>query len=266
MAWEPNFIEDGDAATAVRINNIMDDAEAWVNDIGPEGLRRGTFNHFFPPPTGVMPTTGNYRVYESSSLARYTKGVFLGSVTYTTYGADGGSSNAGDLGAGDRAVIGHVTARGIANPCQVSMPGGGFKIGMGNGDRVAGILCTLNVEVSDFNKGAGVPTYMWIMVCLQFRLNGAGTWYTIDSSERFCSMFDRKLTHSSTDEKVEIDIPVAAFITEAMVEAVGTAATDKVSDVRAVCSMYSNTDNTSWFDLGQWFLSAIPVHADVTEV
>lgn len=266
MAWEPTFVEDGDSATALRINTALNDAEAWINDLGAAGIRRGAFNHFFPPPTGVLPTTSTWAVYESSAVARYTKGTFLGSVTYTTYGADGGSSNAGDLGAGDRAVIGHVTARGVANPAQVSLSGGGWRVGMNNGDRVGAVLCLLNVEIRDFFKGAGVPTFMWVMVCLQFRLNGSGTWYTIDSSERFCSMFDRKLDHASTTEMVEIDLPVAAVITETMVDAVGNPATDKVSDVRAVCSMWSNTDNTSWFELNQWNISVLPVHCDITEL
>ena len=264
MGWEPDFVEDGDSATAAATNALLDSAESWVNDIERAGIKRGAFNHFFPPVTGLLPATGTYTVDENLTIQNYLESTFAPSMTYTTFGADGGSDSTG-VYTGDRSILGHPDS-GSLNPGMLTLPGSGFRVGMDNGDRVGAILVMLNAELKDYVKG-GTPTVLYVMFCLQFRLNGAGTWFTIDSSERFVDCLARKIDSADVTEDVAIDCPIACLITEAMVEAVGTAASDLVSHIRAMTSIYrvGGTSATT-VNIYHWNLTALPLHAQYTAV
>src|SRR5687768_6285136 len=194
MPWEPDLIEDGEAATAARINGVFTDASDYVNDLDRAGLRRHCFNHYHAYQVITEVPADDLTFEGDSGYHVYTIATFGASLTYAAFGQDGGSSSGADIGSGDRVIVGHPSETGSysGSGCVINLNSGtGYKVGMANGERCGAILCMFNCEIVKATRGDA--TDFEIMFCLQYRLNGAGTWFTIGESERFVSYTDHVL-------------------------------------------------------------------------
>lgn len=264
MPWSPDYLEDGSSADASSVNTPLAGAQTWLQDITADGLRRGTFNRYH---AGCLltPNGAGYTVKSTSGVCTYTRAVFGASIDYAAYGTDGGSATGGDLGAGDRSILGHPSnTSGYAGPSAlITFPGSGIKVGVTNGSMCAGILLMLNAEIvnADINFGPSpIPVEAGIMCCFQYKLSGSATWYTLDRSERFMNVYDHVTGSGSMTEVMDLDIPITSFLSEAVVEADGTASTDYVQQVRAMVSSFSFFAGSE-FTINRWRLTAVPLLA-----
>jgi hypothetical protein len=256
MPWEPDFIEDGDAATAAQVNALLGGAETWVNDLGSGAMRRGAFNHFTSMSL-VSLVSGPFTVVRDNGPHLYSRATFGGSLDYTTFGANNGSDTTA-VYTGDRTLIGHPDSVGLGGnfPARLTFSDP-VKLGMDNGSRVGGLLLLCNVELERF--AAGGATDLELMVCLQFKCTGNANWFTIDRTERFCHI----PTHVDSTERPYIDIPIVTVLTQVDLDAAGfDPSTDTVASVRAMLSLYGST-GTSTVTLNRWRLTGLPLHCEM---
>lgn len=278
MAWNPDYIEDGDAATAASVNSRLQDAVTWLSDITSSGLRRGAFNHFHAGCL-LQPNSAGYTVYnnEDGNLITYTHTVFTNSIHYSSHGAANGSSTGGDLGTGDRAIVGHPsnTSGYTGDTAQIDFPGSGIHVGMSNGDRCAAILLMFNcnVYIAEPDNGVPSPTELFaaVVFCIQYRLKNAGNWVTIQRTERFVSVEDHKSVSdgSQPTEEINFDVPITTLLTETIVNAtpgiVGNASTNPVTNIRAMVTTYqfnAGGGTTSEVTITNFRLTALPLLAE----
>ena len=259
MAWEPDLIEDGDAATAASVNDRLDSYSTWVSALGRAAFRRGCFG---------MEHGGS--VFERSLAPlilssegqhqRYLYGTFGTSMAYSAFGADGGTETAGSY-TGDRAVVGHPDCPGYtgARARHVLNSGTGYKIGMDSGDRIEALLCLFNCQVFNIDDGANVRN-MEVMLCLQIQIDG--TWWTLDGTESFVSVDDHKLDPTSTNEPLDIDVPIATLVSELTISELGYGPDDPVTGVRAMVSLRGAVASTE-VSLSRWSLSVLPLYAEM---
>lgn len=265
MAWEPDYLEDGDDATAASVNTPLTAAQGWLGAITAPGLRRGAFNRYH---AGCLltPNSAGYTVKSDlSGVMTYTRVVFGASINYAAFGTDGGSATGGTLGTGDRAIVGHPSnTGGYTGPtANITFPGLGIKVGVTNGSMCAGILLMFNAEIvnADINFGPSpIPVEASVVFCLQYKLSSSATWFTLDRSERFMNVFDHVTGSGSMTEVQDLDTPITSFLSETIVEADGTASTDYVTGVRAMVTSFSFFAGSS-FTLNRFRLTAIPMLA-----
>lgn len=266
MTWDPTLLEDGDPATASGVNDIMGQAESHLNALDRDSIRGGAlgpdhadslFHRFKPIVIG----------HEGEHIT-YSLGVFGTSIQYTTFGADDGTESPG-VYTGDRAVLGHpdcplYTGGRARIAFGGYSPTNGFKIGMDAGDRISSMLIMLNAELVAVDTNSGAVADAAIMVCLQYRLNSSGTWYTIDNSERFVSVYDHRVTDNNDVEDMNFDFPIACLITPSMIDSVGDHLVDELTEVRAMVSFYSTAALPvgCGFTFHQWSMTALPLYTD----
>lgn len=264
MAWAPNYLEDGDDATAASLNGKLTGAQATLENIEKDSLHRGAFG---PHHAATTIITGGFpsAVYGDDGLHVYPRSVFGASINYATFGANGGSSSGADLGTGDRLIVGHPSQTGPygGTTALVSFGGLGIRVGMNNGSHCAGILVDFNCEIQSADTDQSpVNDYSAVMFCIQFRLNSAGTWYTIDLSERFMSINDH-VREDLALENMDLDCPITTLIRPATLTGVGEdPATDYVTDIRAMMSLVDCGANSE-VTLNRWRLSAAGILADL---
>lgn len=262
MPWEPTPLEDGDTANAASINSRLQGAQTWLRDVTRTGVRRGAFNHFHAPIMFPGPNFTPYTARGDHGQHDYEYVTFTTSLEYNAYGQDGGSDAAGNIGSGDRALIGHESQTGAYNGPEalIELDDDGLRVGMANGDRCGAILCMFNCQIVRMISNDITPnTDLQSVFCLQFQLNGAGTWYTIDDTESFESYADHIIDPGS-GEDCDLDVPIATLITKELVDAVGDSSTDYVTGVRAMVTLHSPIAGDS-ITLERWNLSVIPLHA-----
>lgn len=263
--WNPSPIDDGDDASAASVNNRLSGARDWINDLTAASLRRGCFNpdqaaSMLAQTSSFTATSGN----QGSCL--YTTATFGDSITWNSYGFDGGAETAPEVGTEDRSIIGHPTAAAAGTytggVCKVTMPGSGYRVGYTNGSRVTGILCRLNCEVRRIIRGAA-GTGIQAMVCVQYQVDGAGTWWTVPESESFVTSDDHMLDSTSTTEKIRIDVPIATLILPSTLTADGlTPGTNRVTGVRGMVSLVNGAAD-SQLEIHEWVLSAAPIRGKI---
>lgn len=267
MTWNPTPLEDGDAATAASINDRLTGARDWINDLDGNAIRRGAFNRYHAGKLLPSATIAQLTASGDHGYMVYDRATFGVSMNYTALGTNDGTETAASY-TGDRAIIGHPDAAAAGSPysgglAKLTMPLGGYRIGMDAGDRVCGILCRSNVQVRKMVRGAA-GTNMEVMVCWQFRLNSAGTWWTIPETESFVSFTDHVISDTSAIELMDIDIPIANVLYPITVSAIaGGSSTDRVSHFRMMCSMVNSVaaGPASQLWIHRWNMSAIPFHA-----
>jgi hypothetical protein len=275
MAWEPDFVEDGATATAAYLNNLFGRAQSWINNVNRAGIRRGAFNHHHAPTIGPLSAVGTYTTYAdlpAHGIHTYdrTLATFGVCTTYTgaggTYGTNGVSETNATIGTNNRAIVGHPNATGgyTGGTAKLTMPGSGFLLGMARGDRCAGILIEFNVDVRSFTSDAASTP--WAMFALHYEINGGGGWKTIDQSEMGLSLHDHVPVLPDSD--VDLDVPLTAFLSAATLSANGD--NPAVDRVTAICASLSLWDAASVapepsITLASWNLTALPLHAQLTE-
>ncbi len=257
MSWSPSYIVDGSTPGVSNINTIFTSALTYINSLDRYALQRGAVNVDQSPkitPSGEPQVVSHF---DTQSHA-YADSVFGVSMRYTTYGAHDGTESAG-VYTGDRAIIGHPDAT-LSNPpkAKITFNGGaGWNVGNTGTDLVQGILVAFNVDVvniQDMN-----PT-VFAMICLQFKHSGSGTWYTMPVTERIVSRDDHKINATDTSEGMWYDVPIRTFIGPAELTAAGgLVGTDRITDVRAMCSIGNGTAEAAILKLGSFRLSSIPI-------
>lgn len=260
MPWEPDYIEDGEAASAASVNDRFDDAKAWIDELGRTSTRRGAFNHYhaWSPLTELDPAA--LTLVADDGEHTYDVATFGASLTYTTYGADGGADDVPSIGSGDRTLVGHPSQTGAGTPpeCVITFTEP-YKVGMAEGDRVGGILLVLNMQVLKFDRNDASP--LSVMFCFQYLLDSGATWYTIDVSERILSHGDHVLDSTDADEIVDFDVPIATVLTKEVVDEHGDHNADSVEAVRVMLSLVGPNPSSS-VTLERFTFSALPLHAE----
>lgn len=267
MPWNPDMPEDGDPATAASLNTLFDSSQTWLGSITRAGLRRGTFNRFHA--ASVINNSFGLSVFGEGIIQQYDFATFGNSVDLISWGHDGGSGDAGDIGTADRAVVGHESC-GISpapSPAVITFAGSGFHIGMDNGDRVAFVLVMFNCEVLDEDsKVFPFDPSVALSFSIQYEMNASGTWNTIARSERWVSLTDHISDPNSEGEVLYYDVPISVAIGTALVAADGfNNAVDKITAVRAMVTAYrfNNAPGSgAYFNLGNFRLTAIPIMAE----
>lgn len=264
MTWNPTPIEDGDLADADSVNDQLDGASTSINDLTDVSLRRGAFNHFHA--TNLYPSGTPITISGDDGQMVYTFGTFGVSVDYASWGASGGTETAASY-TGDRAIVGHPDAAAAGTPytgpmAKLTMPGFGFKLGMAQGERVAGIELRSNVQIRKMVLGTAATGDLEAMVCLQFQIDGAGSWHTIRRTESFVSFSDHVLDDTSATELLDIDVPIACFMDGADITAAGgSIAVDRVTGFRMMTSIVNPSGAACALHIHRWRLSALPLHA-----
>jgi hypothetical protein len=174
---------------------------------------------------------------DSTATHTYSYTTFTTSLTYSGYGSPGGTGSADSPPSGDRVVVGHPDAGGtVPDPAEFSLNGGtGYKLGFANGDRVTGILVMFNINVRNVVHNEVGDLYP--MFCVQYKVSGDATWYTIPESERFLSRADHLISSVSTSELLDVDVPLATLITADTLADDGHLVTDEVVGVRIMLSV-----------------------------
>lgn len=257
MPWSPSLIVDGETPGVSKINSVFTDGRTYINDLDRQAIRRSALTVHQTPtiiPSDDVQVVEHYDT-QAHSYADATFGV---SLRYSALGTHGGSSSTG-VYTGDRTLIGHPDATG-SNPPEARLTfnsGTGWLVGNNGSDRVQGILLAFNVyvaNVTDANATVGV------MACLQFKHSGSATWWTMPKTERWVSRDDHKIAPTSTSESLAYDIPIRSWLGADQVTAVGgDPTTDKVTGVRAMCSLFSGTAGSAVLNLGSFRLSGIPL-------
>lgn len=212
MAWAPDFLEDGDTASAASINSRLLGAQSELNTIGRDNIRRGAINFDMAPrpsPFGPYTIGGG-----DDGEHTYPRSTFGASLDYTTFGADGGSRLTG-VYTGDRILVGHPDHGGAsATPEAVlTLNGGtGIRLGFGSGDLCTGLLVLFNANVKRVGFSAPAPAGLEVMFCIQYKSSGSATWFTVPSSERFVSRSDHVVDATSTTERMDIDVPIVCWL------------------------------------------------------
>jgi len=258
MAWNPDFFSDGQQANLL-LNTTLTNARTYVNDLDRLALRRGAFNVDMTP--SIIPSGGNLVVNHSpagANLHSYLAGTFLGSYNYTTYGADGGSTNGGDLGTGDRFLLGHPSQAGAAAApaCSITFPASGYKLANNSNSGVQGILLNANIEIADVQDA---NANIRVMFCFQFKIDTSATWWTIRVSERFVSRDDHKISATDTNEYMWYDVPLASLLTASVLQAESGADPTAVfvTGARVMLSVV-NANAVSGVFLNRFRFSALP--------
>ena len=259
--------EDGDEVTATSLNNVFDSSQTWLGSITRAGLRRGTFNRFHA--ASVLQNSTGHTVYAEGLLMQYDLATFGASMDWVSWGHDGGSGDAGDLGTADRAIVGHesTSISAATNPALITFASSGFHIGMDNGDRVAFVLVMFNCQVMDEDsKVFPFDPSVALSFSIQYEMNASGTWTTIQRSERFVSLVDHIGDPSAEGEILYYDVPISVAIGTAVLQADGfDPAVDKITAVRAMVTAYHFNvapGSGAYFNIGNWRLSAIPIMAE----
>ena len=261
MPWEPDFIEDGSVGSAASVNDPLEAAQVWINDLEREGIANGAFNYLQAYQVLTETKSTGFTKTGDDGLHTYNFGTFGASITYGGYGLDGGSSVAG-VYTGDRTVVGHPDQSGPygQGKAEITFDGSGLKVGMENGERCAGILVLFNCVVQVYTVADYAVSDPVIMFCIQYKLSGDATWRTIDESEAHASLHDHRIIDSTATELIGLDIPIATLITEATVDEHGDPATQRVTGVRAMFSLGGAIAGHS-VSMGRFRLSALPLHA-----
>lgn len=257
--WNPEFPHDGETPGAISLNLIFSEARDFINDIDRNALRRGALNIDLAPPIflGDHPVSVWHDGDASGALV-YDRATFGNSVVYTTHGANGGSDSVPTLGSGDRSIIGHPSSNAFAAPaCQVNINNGAGALLDNNGtDRVQAILIFMNVEVKNIRNDAGSPG---VMTCIQFRVNGAGTWYTIGKTEHIANRNSHKIVENSAIEGMWYDLPTVTLLyAHNLTEKGLDPTTDLVSNIRGMTSI-NNPAAASILEINRYRLTAIPI-------
>lgn len=264
MTWDPQLHTDGETTTGTALDRELEAARDYINDIDDVALRDGTFNRHHAG-TVLRNLTGNTAVTDGSGSHTYDETAQGGSLTYSSFGNNTGRGGADPAGTGDRVIIGqNDSGPYTGGDALITFPGSGYYCGMTNGsepDNCAGIEVLLNVEIIDIVLAGA--TGAEVMTCIQYQLNGT-TWYTLDESERFWDV-DSKRTPGNTDP-LRIDASYRGLIAAAEVGENGTPASDRVTAIRAMVSLYATAGGGSMeLTLGEWNLTALAWRAgDVT--
>lgn len=249
MSWAPSFLVDGQTPGVSTVNTIFTAASTYVNALDRYALRRGALNVHQTP--SVIATQGaSFPVSASHSglgVHTYDKATAAGTITYTAFGTDGAT---------DRHLIGGPTAGSPITPsaaAQVSITPTQF-VGNNGTDQTQLILVMFDLEVVDVTNSATAAS---VMACLQFQLDGAGTWYTMSKTERWSSRDDHKSSPTDSNEKMWYPIAIRTMIRASTVNAVADATANQVSGIRAMVS--SSSAAGAIIELGSYRLSAIPL-------
>jgi len=249
MAWSPDYIDDGDDATAASVNSKFTTAQTWLEDIGSGGLRRGALNHHH---AGQLLVNGSgSTIYGDHGTHTYDGSVIGAPLQYNSFGENGSV---------DRTLVGSPVA--YAGPdAQITFSPNIF-VGQANGDHCAAIMVLFNCEVKSSTSGLASPDRNSAVVfCIQFQLDGAGTWWTLERTERFVSMEDLKF-EGGANEHLDFDVPIVTMITAADVDHFADSSTDRVSGVRAMVTT-SNCDTDTIVILNRFRLTAFGVNAEL---
>lgn len=249
-----SFVEDGSALTGAEITNLLRIPEVVINDLEADSIRRGAFQEaHLGSLVRLAGASSPYVVgYQGSHIYSYT--IFGAAVSYTpntSFGANGSADRTtiGDPSSGG----GYVGAGGP--PMAIAFPTG-LALGMQGHQtyqNVLGLLLSLNVEILDFELGNSDT----IMTCLQFQTTTSPFWFTIDRSERFTSVKDRRHTSGG---QISLDVPTRTLLGPDDLTAKGLAATSPITGVRAMVSIVNGAPGDS-VTLRQCCLSAFPLHA-----
>jgi hypothetical protein len=263
VGFEPDFLVDGDSATALSVNATFNDAQAWVDAINVGGTRRAAFNHrhagrLIRQP-GAVPL---HFETDNDGTHFYNRTLFTTSAQYTTWNGGPATNDTANNPTGDRIVIGHPDAGGAyTGPLCEIVWSPGFRLGIENGDQVGALMILFNVNVRSIGPGNG--TAVEVMICLQFQLNGGATWVTVETSERFVTHDDH---HLGEGELHIFDVPITALVLpEDITESGGDPATALVTGVRACVSLVGSGTTTVTF-LEHWNLSYLPLFGEVEVV
>lgn len=258
MPFEPDFVNDGDAANALSVNATFNDAKAWIDALDVGSSRRGAFNHRHA--AGLIreqgaPLTAQWVPAVGSKV--YSRAIFGASIQYASWNNNLATAETATIGAGDRVMIGHEDAGGAGTDVPARLTFTGVRLGPAR-DNVGCILVLANVHVESVFVGNGVD--MEVMVCIQFQIDGGALWQTLETSERFLSHSDHTL--SQTGEHTFFDIPIAALITEADVDEVFDPAVNKVTGVR-LCLSLVGSGTTSLVTIERWNMSVLPLFCEM---
>ena len=249
--WQPDFIIDGETAGAAKINTIFNDARTTVNGFTRDNLRRGAFNRFLTP--WIVPAGTPEVVAHKDTLAHtYDDSVFLASLRYSAFGADGGASS-GSVNTGDRAVIGHNSCGGSSPPdASITSLNGGSGYSLTASSEVNALYVMFNCNV--INVDDADPDVA-VMMCIQ-RQNSLGNWFTVDRTERWLDVGSRRISPTTSTELVHADIPIRTLLTEE--DAAG------IHGIRAAVSLSGSTLGASVLRLGSFRLSVVPIRCSYT--
>lgn len=258
MSWAWTPAQDGDVFDAVYLNGLFSTAKTWLDDIEASGIREGSFNRHH---CGDIMRDAILLEGDESATHVYNQSVFGASIVYSSYGADGGTTTAGDLGSGDRIVVGHPSATGgyTGAKAEYNWLAPGRRVGMANGstsDNCNSIVLQGNVALVDIDPASAAD--LEFMLCFQYQNSSDGTWRTIDHSERFWR-FDDKIIGS---ENVGLDCAVDAVLTPDIFDEHGAQATDYVQGVRMMASLYATGTTTNIeFTLNSWSMLILRPYA-----
>ena len=250
-----SLLEDGDDADAASMSDQFGAMESAVNSVVGYGInmRRGTFNKahaaslFIAEAPTTVSSEGQYQTYDFTT--------FGSSITYATFGADGGTETTLSY-TGDRAIAGHPDCAGYTGSlAEVTFAGVGYRVGQSKGEKTSGILVLWNVELSKTTNNS--VTGLEFMTCIQIKVGTS--WYTIDRTERFLSIDDHKLDTSENDEIISYDVPISTIIVNSDFTALGLSVNSRVLAVRAMVSMKGCVAGVS-FTLHRWTLTAGPIY------
>ncbi len=257
--WEPEFLADGETPTASKINTIMSGARDYVNDLDRYALRRGAVNRIISP--HIIPAGTPAVVQHSATSAHtYSDAVFLASLRYNAIGTNGGAAS-GVTNTGDRAVIGHNSSGGaVAADATISLNSGtGYTVDSdgSSSSMVKAIYCMFNCAVINV---VDPSENVLVMMCLQY-LNGS-TWYTLPHTERWVDVKTRRLSPTTSTERVGVDVPIRTLITEE--DTIERGSGNTIQGVRAMVSLEDSTATNSVLHLGSFRLSVVPLLCSVT--
>lgn len=259
MPFEPDFISDGDAASALSVNATFNDAKAWIDALDLGSTRRGAFNHRHAGRTirSSGPITAEWRPAVGSKI--YSRALFTSSLQYTGWNNNQATDTALNNPTGDRVVIGHPSAGGAGAVEPASIVFTGYRLGP-NRDLVGCVWVLANVHVESMFQGNGSD--MEVMVCIQFQVNGTN-WRTLTTSERFLSHKDHTLEQAG--ERTFFDIPISALVTPDDLDEIGgiDPAVDEVTGIR-LCLSLRGSGSTSIVTIERWNMSVLPLFCELS--
>lgn len=241
MGLSFDHFSDGDPLTAALLNAPFSDAKSWLDATDPSGWRNGMFGPDQAASVIRRPDPGDLWVNGNDSEHQYTEVIFGASLAYNAFGDDGGAATAPQIGNGDRTIVGHPSVGGgyTGVPAQIDFDG--VKVGMINespADNIAGFELLFNVDIIDAQVGDPGETGVEIMFCIQVLMSASSTWFTIDSTERFYSVDNRRISTAADD----LNIPgcIRAWFGPDEVVAIGRSPENEdVIGFRVMTSKYS---------------------------
>lgn len=265
MAWELDYWSDGTILTGTNMTDVFNSARLWIDSTEADGWRKGMFNHHQAAETMRVP--GSVCIGGDESSHTYDEATFGASLQYAAYGQDGGTDVNGNIGSGDRTIIGHPSATGYTGgKALLSWTGSSaFRVGMTNETdqtkNVSAVEVLFNCEIRDVSNPTPAESDVQVMFCIQYKHTGSTTWWTLDESERFYSIDNTRI--STATDGLWIDASIRVLIDADIIDEHGIPGTDELEGIRVMVSKYSSASTTGnvSIELGSWNLTAIPWRA-----